>query len=52
MENFNNKTVTKTIRLEPETVKAIEQMAKESQRDFTKQVKFMLSEYIKMKERR
>lgn len=43
-------TITKTLRLEKDLCEKIQNMANESQRDFTKQVRFMLTEYIKMKE--
>lgn len=50
MSAYNKETVTKTIRLEKDLAEKIEQIAEESQRDFTKQVKFMLLEYIRIKE--
>ena len=44
--------VTKGIRFEKELVEKIEEMGKESERDFSSQVRFMLKEYIKLKEKR
>ena len=46
----NKETITKTIRMEPDLIEKIEKLADESERDFTKQVKFMLIEYIRSKE--
>ena len=42
--------VKKTIIFEKDLHDKVVEMAKTSERDFTKQVKFMLREYIKMKE--
>ena len=42
--------IKKTIIFEKELHDKILKMAQESQRDFSKQVKFMLKEYIKMNE--
>lgn len=51
MDKTNNKeTITKTIRMEPDLIEKIEKLAYESERDFTKQVKFMLREYMRLKE--
>lgn len=50
MENLKKETVIKTIRLEKDLADKIQNMADKGQRDFTKQVRFMLIEYIKMKE--
>lgn len=47
---MQTENIQKTIRFEPDLVEKINQMAKEGERDFTKQVKFMLREYIKIKE--
>lgn len=38
----------KSIRFEPELIKKIEELAAESERDFSKQVKFMLKKYIEI----
>lgn len=38
----------KSIRFEPELIKKIEELAEESERDFSKQVKFMLKKYIEI----
>lgn len=40
----------KSIRFDDELIKKIENMAKEAERDFSSQVRFMCREYIKMKE--
>ena len=50
MENINKETITKTLRIEKSLCEKIQQMADENQRDFTKQVRFMLVEYLKIKE--
>lgn len=52
MNNEKKETITKTLRFEPELHDKISELAKESERDFTKQVKFMLREYIKITERK
>ena len=46
-----NQTTQKTIRLENDLIEKIEKLATENERDFTKQLKFMLKEYIRIKER-
>lgn len=38
----------KSIRFEPELIEKIEKLAEESERDFSKQVKYMLKKYIEM----
>lgn len=43
-------TVSKTIKLDLDLVEKIQAMCKESERDFSKQVRFMLTEYIRIKE--
>ena len=49
--NYQNKEVIiKTIRLEKDLAEKIQKMAENGQRDFTKQVRFMLLEYIRLKE--
>ena len=51
LDKINNKeTITKTIRMEPDLIEKIEKLAEASERDFTKQVKFMLREYIRSRE--
>lgn len=42
----------KTINFEEELVAQIEKLAKETERDFSGQVRWMLKEYIRMKEDR
>ena len=44
-------TTQKTIRLENDLIEKIEKLAAENDRDFTKQLKFMLKEYLRIKER-
>ncbi|MEG1011573.1 MAG: hypothetical protein RSD27_01765 [Ruthenibacterium sp.] len=44
--------IKKTMLFEKDLHEKIQELAAESQRDFTKQVKFMLREYIKLKERK
>lgn len=49
----NNKlpdTTSKSIRFENDLIEKIEAMGKEAERDFSSQVRFMLKEYLKMKE--
>ena len=50
MNNTLDDKVKKTMLFEKSLHDKIQEMAKEKQRDITKQVKFMLLEYIKMKE--
>lgn len=45
-------TTKKTIIFENETIQKIEEMAKEAERDFSGQVRFIIKEYIRMIERR
>lgn len=42
--------IKKTINFEEELVAQIEKMAKETERDFSGQVRWMLKEYIRIKE--
>ena len=44
-------TTKKTIIFENDTIEKIEKMAKQSERDFSGQVRFIIKEYIRMKER-
>lgn len=46
-----NESQQKTLRMEKDLIEKIEQLAKENQRDFTKQVKFMLRKYIELIEK-
>ena len=49
--NYKNKeTIVKSIRFEKDLAEKIQKMADNGQRDFTKQVRFMLLEYIRIKE--
>lgn len=54
MKNNNNltETVSKAIRFPTEMAEKIEELAKKNQRDFSKQVRFMCEEYMKMRETR
>lgn len=40
----------KTIRIDNKTIEKIEKYAKENERDFSSQVRFILKEYIRQKE--
>lgn len=51
MDYQKKETVVKTLRFDPDLAEKIQKMADESQRDFTKQVRFMLLQYIEMRER-
>lgn len=50
MDNQIEETKTKPIRFPLELLNKIEEMAKKNQRDFSKQVRYMCEEYIKIKE--
>ena len=52
MNNMKKETITKTIRFDTNLHEKIQKMADENDRDFTKQVKFMLKEYIKITEKK
>lgn len=45
---YDNETQQKTIRMEKELIEKIEEMRKGTERDFSKQVKFMLKNYIEI----
>ena len=45
-------TMVKSIRLDTELCEKIQKMADQNQRDFTKQVRFMLMEYIRIREQK
>ena len=45
-------TTKKTIIFENDLIEKIERMAKESERDFSGQVRFIIKEYIRMREER
>lgn len=45
-------SIRKTIIFDEELVQKIEKMAKESERDFSGQIRFIIKEYIRMMERR
>lgn len=50
MELYNEETMTKAIRFPVELIEKIETLAKENQKDFSKQVRFMCEQYIKLRE--
>ena len=50
MTNNKPDTVIKTIRFEKGLAEQVQKMADQNQRDFAKQVRFMITEYIRMKE--
>lgn len=50
MDYQNKETIVKSIRFERDLADKIQKMAEQGQRDFTKQVRFMLLEYIRIKE--
>ena len=50
MTNTNPETIIKTIRFDKSLAEKIQEMANQNQRDFAKQVRFMITEYIRMKE--
>lgn len=52
MENQKKETIIKTIRFEKELAEKIETLANQSQRDFAKQVRFMLLQYMELIERK
>lgn len=51
-DNQLQETTQKTMRLENELIGKIEKLAKENQRDFTKQVKYMLYKYLELIEKK
>lgn len=52
MENQKKETIIKTIRFEKELAERIETLANQNQRDFAKQVRFMLLQYMELIERK
>ena len=52
MSKLLQDTIVKSIRLDVDLCEKIQKMADENQRDFTKQVRSMLMEYIAMKDRK
>lgn len=48
MEEQEKITITKTIRLEKDLCEKIQELAKENERDFSKQIKFMLKKYLEV----
>lgn len=50
-KNYENKDlILKTIRFDPKMVQDIQTMADESERNFTEQVRYIIKEYIRLKE--
>ncbi len=45
-------TTKKTIIFENETIEKVEKMAKESERDFSGQIRFIIKEYIRLMEKK
>lgn len=45
-------TITKSIRFEKELIEKIEKLAKQNERDFSSQIRFILKEYLNMIERK
>lgn len=43
-------TVKKTINFDIEMVKRVEQLAKEAERDFSGEIRFIIKEYLRIKE--
>ena len=52
MDNQTPEKIKKSILFEKNLYEKIENLANENRRDFTKQVKFMIEEYLKMIERK
>lgn len=50
MEYTETPKTTKTIKMENELIEKITMMGKKAERDFSSQVRYMLKEYIKIKE--
>lgn len=50
MDLQNKETIVKSIRLEKKLCEKIQELANKGQRDFTKQVRYMLIKYIEMTE--
>lgn len=50
MELQNKETIVKSIRLEKKLCEKVQELADKGQRDFTKQVRYMLLKYIEMTE--
>ena len=49
-DNYNHDSESKTIRIEKELIKKIDELRDGTERNFSQQVKFMLKEYIRIKE--
>ena len=50
MQDNEKKDILKTIRFDPELISKIDAMRIDSERGFSNQVRFMLKEYIRIKE--
>lgn len=48
---YNKETILKAIRFEKDLIEKIEKLAEGTERDFSKQVKFMLRKYIEFVEK-
>jgi len=52
MQDYQLKeTMQKTVRFEVEMLREIEKLAEENERDFSKQIKFMLKKYLQLTEK-
>lgn len=51
MNTENEEIIKKTINFEKDIAKKIEEMGRESERDFSGQVRWIIKEYIRLKER-
>lgn len=49
METYNKELKIKTVRMDTDLIEKIEKLAKESERDFSAQVRFMLKKYLNLK---
>lgn len=50
MKFEDKEQIVKTIRFDKDLCQKVESMAKSSERDFSAQIRFMVREYIKMRE--
>lgn len=49
-DNKAQETTQKTIRIDNDLIKDIEELGKKSERDFSSQIRFMLKEYLRIRE--
>ena len=50
MQDEKKQLITKTVRIEKDLVEKITEIGKRSERDFSSQLRFMLKEYLRIKE--